>query len=157
MDVVNVLIVVALCLVGVLLILAEIFLIPGITLAAIAGIAVSVGGVYYAFSRLGPAAGFIALFAVLLVIGIACIYLVKSKAIDRIALNADIDSTITSGEELKVAVGDEGIALSRLNPIGKVQVKDTIMEGKSMDNFIDERTPVVVIQVSPSQLIVKKL
>ena len=157
MDVVNVLIVVALCLVGVLLILAEIFLIPGITLAAIAGIAVSVGGIYYAFHNLGPAAGFITLFAVLLVIGIACIFLVKSKAVDRIALKTDIDSTITTGEELNIAVGDEGIAFSRLNPIGKVQVKDTVMEGKSMGDFIDERTPIVVIQVSPNQLIVKKL
>ena len=153
----EILIVIALCLVGVLLILAEIFLIPGITLAAIAGVGISVGGVYYAFSRLGTGAGFIALFAVLLVIGIACVFMIKSKAIDRIALNADIDSTITTGEELNVAVGDEGIALSRLNPIGKVQVKDTIMEGKSIDHFIDEGTPIVVIQVSPSQLTVKKL
>ena len=153
----ELLIVIVLCLVGVLLILAEIFLIPGITFAAVAGIAASIGGIYYAFSRLGVAAGFIALFAVLLVITIACIYLVKSKAMDHIALKTDIDSTITTGEELNVVVGDEGIALSRLNPIGKVQVKNTIMEGKSMDDYIDERTPIVVTCVSPSQLIVKKL
>ena len=153
----ELMIVIVLCLVGVLLILAEIFLIPGITLAAIAGIAISVGGIYYAFSRLGSAAGFIALFAVLLIIGIACVFMVKSKAVDKIALTTDIDSTITSGETLNIAVGDKGIALSRLNPIGKVQVKDTIMEGKSMDNFIDERTPIVVTHVSPNQLTVKKL
>ena len=153
----ELLIVIVLCLVGVLLILAEIFLIPGITFAAIVGIAASIGGIYYAFSRLGLLAGFIALFVVLLIIGIACAYLIKSKAIDRIALKADIDSTITSGETLDIAVGDEGVTLSRLNPIGKVQVKDSIMEGKSMDTFIDERTPVVVTHVSPNQLIVKKM
>ena len=153
----ELLIVIVLCLVGVLLILAEIFLIPGITFAAVAGIAATVWGIYYAFSRMGLVAGFIALFAVLFVIGISCIYLVKSKAMDRIALKTDIDSTITTGETLNVAVGDEGIALSRLNPIGKVQVKNTIMEGKSVDDYIDERTPIVVTCVSPSQLIVKKL
>ena len=153
----ELLIVIVLCLVGILLILAEIFLIPGITVALIFGIAASIGGVYYAFSRLGLLAGFIAMFVVLLVIGIACVYLVKSKAMDRIALKTDIDSTITTGETLNIAVGDEGIALSRLNPIGKVQVKNVIMEGKSMGDFIDERTPIVVINVGPSQLIVEKL
>ena len=153
----ELLIVIVLCLVGVLLILTEIFLIPGITLAAVVGIAASIGGIVYAFSRLGVLAGFIALFAVLLVIGIACIYLVRSKAMDRIALTADIDSTITTGEELDIAVGDEGVALSRLNPIGKVQVKNVIMEGKSVGDFIDERTPIVVISVSPNQLMVRKL
>ena len=153
----ELLIVIVLCLVGILLILAEIFLIPGITVALIFGIAASIGGVYYAFSRLGLLAGFIAMFVVLIVIGIACIYLVKSKAMDRIALKTDIDSTITTGETLEVAVGDEGIALSRLNPIGKVQIKNVIMEGKSLGDFIDERTPIVVINVGPSQLIVEKL
>ena len=151
------LIVIVLCSVGVLLLLAEIFLIPGTSLAAIVGIGASIWGVYYAFSRLGPTAGFVALFVVLLAIGIACIYLVRSKAMDKIGLKTDIDSTITTGEELNITAGDEGIAISRLNPIGKVQIKDTIMEGKSVDDFIDERTPVVVIHVSPNQLTVRKL
>jgi len=151
------LIVIVLCSVGVLLLLAEIFLIPGTSVAAIVGVGASIWGVYYAFSRLGSSAGFIALFVVLLVIGFACIYLVKSKAMDKIALKADIDSTITTGEELNIAVGDEGIAISRLNPIGKVQIKDTIMEGKSVSDFIDDGTAVVVVQVSPNQLIVRKL
>ena len=153
----DILIVVVLCLVGVLLILAEIFLIPGITLAALIGIAASIGGIVYAFSRLGIAAGFIALFIVLLIICIACAYLVKSKAMDRIALKADVNSTITTGEELNIVAGDEGIALSRLNPIGKVQIKNVVMEGKSVGVFIDQQTPIVVISVSPNQLMVKKL
>ncbi|MDR2806292.1 MAG: hypothetical protein LBB85_11790 [Dysgonamonadaceae bacterium] len=152
----DLLIVVVLCLVGVLLILAEIFLIPGITITVVAGIAASIGGIYYAFSHLGVVAGIIALFSVLLAIGISCIFLVKSKTMDYIALKTDIDSTITTGETLNIVVGDEGIAISRMNPIGKVKVKDTIMEGKSIDDYIDERTPVVVTGVSPSQLIVKK-
>jgi membrane-bound ClpP family serine protease len=152
----DLLIVIVLCLIGVLLILAEIFLIPGLTITIVAGIAASVGGIYYAFSHLGVMAGIIALFLVLLVIGIACVFLVKSKTMDNIALKTDIDSTITSGETLNIVVGDEGLALSRMNPIGKVQVNDHIMEGKSIDDYIDERTPIVVIAVGPNQLTVRK-
>jgi membrane-bound ClpP family serine protease len=153
----DIAVVIILCLIGILLILAEIFLIPGLTIAIVAGILASIGGIYYAFSRLGLVAGIVALFSVLLAIGLACIYLVKSKAMDNIALETDIDSTITTGETLNVAVGDKGIAVSRMNPIGKVMVKNTIMEGKSMDIYIEEQTPIVVVGVNPSQLIVKKL
>jgi membrane-bound ClpP family serine protease len=152
----DLLIVIVLCLIGVLLILAEIFIIPGLTISIVAGVAAAFGGIYYAFSHLGATAGIVALFSVLLVIGVACIFLVKSKTMDSIALKTDIDSTITSGEELNIAVGDEGIALSRMNPIGKVRVKDTVMEGKSMDDYIEERTAIVVTAVGPSQLIVRK-
>jgi membrane-bound ClpP family serine protease len=152
----DLLIVIVLCLIGVLLILAEIFLIPGLTITIVAGIAASIGGIYYAFSYLGVMAGIIALFSVLLAIGIACIFLVKSKTMDNIALKTDIDSTITTGETLDIVAGDEGIALSRMNPIGKVKIKEVIMEGKSMDDYIDERTPIVVTAVGPNQLIVRK-
>jgi membrane-bound ClpP family serine protease len=152
----DILIVTVLCLIGVLLILAEIFLIPGLTITIVAGITASIGGIYYAFSHLGVMAGIVTLLLVLVVIGISCIFLVKSKTMDHIALKTDIDSTITTGETLNVAVGDEGIALSRMNPIGKVKINDTIMEGKSMDDYIDERTPIVVTGVGPSQLIVRR-
>jgi membrane-bound ClpP family serine protease len=153
----DLLIVVVLCLIGVLLILAEIFLIPGLTITIVAGITSSIGGIYYAFIHLGVTAGIIALFSVLVAIGVACMFLVKSKTMDNIALKTDIDSTITTGETLDVVVGEEGVALSRMNPIGKVKVREVIMEGKSLDDYIEERTPIVVTAVGPNQLIVRKL
>jgi membrane-bound ClpP family serine protease len=153
----DLLIVIVLCLIGVLLILAEIFLIPGLTITIVAGIAASIGGIYYAFDRLGVTAGIIALFSVLIIISIACIYLVKSKALDTIALTTDIDSTVAGKEPLKIAAGDEGETISRLNPMGKVRVKNVIMEGRSIDDYIDEKTKIVVVNVSPTQLIVKKI
>jgi membrane-bound ClpP family serine protease len=151
----DILIVVVLCLIGVLLILAEIFLIPGLTITALAGAASSIVGIYYAFSHLGVTTGLITLFSILIIIGIACIYLVKSNALDTIALKTNINSTIAGKEPLKIAVGDEGMTVSRLNPIGKVRINDIIMEGKSVDDYIDEKTEIVVTKVNPTQLIVK--
>ena len=151
----DILIVIVLCFVGVLLIMVEIFLIPGITITAIAGIAFAIGGVYYAFHSLGTMAGFITLFSVVVIVGAAFVYLIKSKALDTIALKTDINSTVTSENSLTVAVGDEGLTVSRLNPIGKVKVNNVTMEGKSLSDFIDENTKIVVLKVSPTQLIVK--
>ena len=151
----DLLIVIVLCVMGIALILAEIFLIPGLTITIVAGIAASIGGVYYAFTRLGVTAGIVTLLIMLALIIMSCVYLVKSKALDSIGLQTDIDSTVAGNGELKIAAGDEGIAVSRLNPIGKVQVNGIIMEGKSADNFIDERSEIVVTIVSRNQLTVK--
>lgn len=151
----DILIVVVLCIIGILLILAEIFLIPGVTLTALAGIAFSIGGVYYAFRNLGVTAGIIALFSVALVIGIAFVYLVKSKALDKIALKTDSNSTVASNESTAISAGDEGISISRLNPMGKVRVNNITMEAKTLGEFVDENTAVIVLKVSLTQLIVK--
>ncbi|MDR2843171.1 MAG: NfeD family protein [Candidatus Symbiothrix sp.] len=151
----DLLIVIVLCLIGLLLILAEIFLIPGVTITMVAGIAASMGGVYYAFTRLGTSAGIIVLLIMLTFIVVSCIYLVKSKTLDKMGLETNSDSTVVPDEALKIAVGDEGISLSRLNPMGKVEVNGIVMEGKSFDEFIDEKTKIVVVKVSAMQLIVK--
>lgn len=152
----NVIIIVVLCLIGILLILAEIFLIPGLTITALAGAAFSIAGIYYAFRSYGVWGGSITLGSILVIIGIAFVYLVKSKALDKtISLQTDIDSTVASGESLNVAVGDEGVSISRLNPMGRVRVNNITMEAKTLGDFVDENTEIVVLKVSPMQLIVK--
>ena len=151
----DIIIVIVLGLLGIILLLVEIFLIPGITIAAIVGGLFGLGSVYYAYSHLGIIGGTITLISLLAVFGAAFFYLVKSKALEKtIALNTDISSTVASKEPLNISIGDEGISISRLNPMGKVKVNDITMEGKTLGDFIDEDTPIVVLKVSPTQLIV---
>ena len=150
----DILIVIVLCITGIILILVEIFLIPGVTLAAVAGAAFSIGGIYYAFRYLGTTAGVITMVSVVAFIGIAFIYLVKSKALDRIALKTNIDSTVAAKELPDISEGDKGITVSRLNPMGKVRVNNITMEAKTLSGFIDENTTVTVLKVLPTQLIV---
>jgi Membrane-bound serine protease (ClpP class) len=153
----DILIVIMLCLLGLILILVEIFLIPGITITALVGAIFSIGGVYYAFTHIGVGAGLIALLVSVLAIGAAFIYLVKSKALDKtIGLSTNIDSSVASGDHLNISVGDKGTTISRLNPIGKVKVNGITMEAKSLDEFIDEDVEIDVLKVTPMQLIVKQ-
>jgi len=150
----NILIVIVLCIIGIVLILVEIFLIPGLTITAIAGAAFSIGGIYYAFRNLGATAGIITLLLVVASIAIAFVYLIKSKALDSIALKTNLKSTVADKELPAIFEGDTGISVSRLNPMGKVRVNNTTMEAKTLGGFIDENTVIKVIKVSPSQLIV---
>ena len=150
----DILIVIVLCIIGIALILVEIFLIPGLTITAIAGAAFSIGGIYYAFRYLGTTAGIVTLIAVVASIAIAFVYLVKSKALDNIALKTNIDSTVAAKELTNISEGDKGISVSRLNPMGKVRVNNITMEAKTLGEFIDEKTSVTVVKVHPTQLIV---
>ena len=150
----DIVIVIVLCAIGILLILVEIFLIPGITFTAIAGVAFSIGGIYYSFKYMGPTAGVITLIAVAAAIGLSFVYLIKSKALNKIALQTDINSTVFSKDLPDISEGDTGIAISRLNPIGKVRVNNITMEAKTLGGFIDENTSVKVTKVFPTQLIV---
>ena len=151
----DVIVIVVLCLIGILLIMAEIFLIPGLTITALAGAAFSIAGIYYAYRSYGVWGGSVTLVSTLAIIGIAFVYLVKSKALDTISLKTDIGSTVASNDSLRVAVGDEGVSISRLNPVGKVRVNNITMEAKTLGEFVDENTEIVVLKVSPTQLIVK--
>ncbi|GHT07384.1 hypothetical protein AGMMS49525_16500 [Bacteroidia bacterium] len=137
------------------MIVAEVFLIPGTTLVGLAGIASCIGGVYYAFEYLGTGTGIFFLVLSVIIVIAAVIYFIRSKALDSIELTTAIHSTVAGKDRLNIAVGDTGKTISRLNPMGKVHVNDITMEGKSVDDFINEGTEIEVVQVSPMQLVVK--
>ena len=122
----DIAIIVFLMVAAILLILAEIFLLPGITLAGIGG----------AF-------------------GVIFAWLLRSRSFNKIALKTDIDSKLTSSRDLGIEPGDEGITLSRLAPIGKARIKGINVEAKSQDELIDENTPIVVIRVDSYNVIVR--
>ncbi|SHF64261.1 NfeD family protein [Dysgonomonas macrotermitis] len=154
---VEIIIIVCLILVGVALLLAEIFLLPGITVAGIAGGVMMVGSIVYAFYYVGPTTGYITI-AANIVIGVgAFIFVIKSNALDHIALKTDIESVVEQPEIQKLSVGQKGIALSRLNPIGKVEFNDeSTVEAKSVTGeFIDAGEWVEIVHIDKSSVLVK--
>ena len=153
----NIIIVAALVVLGVILLLMEFFLLPGISIAGIGGAIFMVGGVIYSYIYIGPTAGNITLGVSLILLAASFVWLVKSKSLQRIALTADINETVDNSELKTLKPGDTGVALSRLNPIGKVLINDIIVEGKSFDGeFIDEDAQVEVIRVETYNVAVKR-
>ncbi|MDR0834603.1 MAG: hypothetical protein LBN93_10560 [Candidatus Symbiothrix sp.] len=151
----DLLIVIVLCALGIFLVITEVFLIPGTTFVGLTGIASCIGGVYYAFKYLGTATGMLFLVLTVIIVIAAVVYFIRSKALDSIELKTEIDSTVAGKGKLNIAVGDVGKTISRLNPMGKVRVNGIIIEGKSVDDFIDEGSEIEVVEVSPMQLVVK--
>lgn len=102
----NILILVLLSLAGVVLLVLELFLIPGIGIAGIAGGGCLVGAVVYAYMAIGATAGHITFFVVLLATAVAIYAFYKSKAIEKMGLDTKIDD--------KVELADPGKKIERL-------------------------------------------
>ena len=94
----DILILVLLSLAGVLLLVLELFLIPGMGIAGIAGGACLVGAVVYAYMVIGATAGHITFFVVLAATVLAVYAFYKSNAIEKMGLDAKIDDTVELAE-----------------------------------------------------------
>lgn len=149
----EILIIVALILLGILFMLAEIFLLPGISIAGIAGAIFLIGGIVYSYLFIGSIAGNITLAATAIAMGASFFLLLKSKSLRKISLETNIESKVDNSDLGKISVGDTGIALSRLNPTGKVMVNDLTVEGKSFNGeFIDDDDEIEVVRIDTYQI-----
>lgn len=152
----DILIIIGLIAAGIILFLIEIFVIPGISIAGIGAFFCLIYANYFAFSNLGNTAGFITLAASAIACVGTLILFMKSKTLDKIALKKNITSTIDNEAELSVKEGDSGIAVTRLALIGMADINGHHVEVKSVDGFIDEKTPIVVSRIADGTILVVK-
>ncbi len=153
----EILILIALILGGLVLLLVEVFLIPGTSIAGFASAACLLGANYYAFSVMGTQAGCITLVASLAGCVAATVWFMKSKTVDKLSLKKTLDYQIDPLEGLEIKVGDRGVSVTRLALIGNAEINGHIIEVRSADGFIDEKTPIYVARISEGSVMVSKL
>ncbi|WP_294591393.1 NfeD family protein [uncultured Rikenella sp.] len=147
-----------LILLGLLLFVAELVLLPGITLAAVGAFVCLVSAATWAFAGGGVVTGFIVIGIIVLCLSILTLLFLRPKTWNRVALKTNIESQVQPVEiEKQVEVGVQGYTLTRLAPMGKVQIGDTIFEAKSLDSYVDPRREVIVIGYDNASLVVRPL
>ena len=145
-----------LILLGLLLFIAELVLLPGLTLAALGSFCCLVGAVTWAFVEGGTAAGFITLGIVVVLLLILTALFLRSRTWNRFTLKTNIESRVQPLEiETQVEVGVQGTTLTRLAPMGKVQIGGRTFEAKSLDSYIDPRRQVTVIGYDNASIVVR--
>ena len=92
---------------------------------------------------------------------LACIgslvWFMRSKTLDKIALKKNITSKVDRSAEEKVKVGDIGVTTTRLALIGYAEINGDIVEVKSSDGFLNEKTPIIVDRIADGVLLVERL
>ncbi|MDY0202288.1 MAG: NfeD family protein [Tenuifilaceae bacterium] len=148
--------IIILIILGLLLFVVEFLLIPGVTVAGIGGLASLLGGVIWAYSSYGNTIGHITLISTIFLTLLTIALALRSKTWKKFMLNTNIEGSVEDPEvKIDIKLGDEGISVSRLSPMGKVRINDVVMEAKSAGEYIDSREEIIVIKIEGSKPIVK--
>jgi len=153
----NILIILFLIFLGVVLLLIEFTILPGITIAGIGGFLLFAYSIYLAFTSYGTLAGFLTLGFVMIVAPLLLVYLFKGKSGKKMVLGAVISGVANQLDTTKIKVGDIGITIGRLAPMGKIKVNDEVVEVKSTGSFVDPGQQVRIVEIEKSLITVEPL
>lgn len=153
----DILAIVLLIFLGIVLLLIEFTVIPGVTIAGIGGFLMLAASVYIAFVDLGNFAGFITLAVVLIISPIMIYYFFKSRAGKKMILDSEIDGVIENFNPDKLKVGDIGKTIGRLAPMGKIKVNGEVVEAQSNGSFIDHQTDIRILKIHQNKIIVEPI
>lgn len=149
--------IITLILVGLVLIFAEILLIPGVGVAGVLGLLSMGGSCFYAFYEFGNTVGSIVTAIVAVLIVALTIWVLRAKTWKRMSLETNIDSKAVPSESSTIAVGDRGKTLTRLAPMGSARFGDYVIEVKSLEGMLDPGIDVEVVLIEDNKITVKPL
>ncbi len=153
LDILAITLLIALALV---LIILEIFFLPGISIAGICSLLFYGGSIYYAYTLYGSTGATVTFAIAAIATGIAIYAFIRSRALHRMSLQTEVDSVVPTTIPADVQVGDTGTTLSRLNPMGKVLIGTHTLEARAENELIDENCPIKVIRIERTVIIVNK-
>ncbi len=160
--------------IGVALLAAEIFVIPGFGIAGVSGLILTIGSLVlvmlnndtFDFSFVNSGDLFIAvsttimgLFGAIIVMFIGGVRLTNTQFFNRIALQdvQDTSQGYSSNFKSESFIGKTGVTYTVLRPSGKVMIDDNIYDAFTRGNYIEKGTNVVVIGEEGNSVKVKEI
>ncbi|MBE0661997.1 MAG: NfeD family protein [Bacteroidales bacterium] len=140
---------------GLLFMLLEILVVPGVTVFGILGFVAIGVSVWQAYASHGTPEGHYFLLGAILFTILLLVLALKSKTWNKVMLSTEVNSRVNTIELDKVMAGDEGTTVSRLAPVGKAIINGEFYEVDSLGEYIEPQTKIVVISVDHSKIIVK--
>lgn len=154
----DIYLVLAVIVLGILLVVLEILVVPGTTVIGIIGGVLMGTGVILAYSTQEDATIGHYVLAGTSVVTVILLYwsytVLKSK---KYSLYDVIDGKVNVLEAGLVNVGDEGVTLSNLRPEGKASINDKNFAVFSQGEMIENNTRIEVIKINGNKIIVKPL
>lgn len=139
-------IVISLIIIGLLLVFAEVLIIPGVGVAGILGIAAMASSCVYAFMEISQTAGIIVTAVNAVLVVLITIWVLRAKTWEKLALATNIDSKAIV-PEAEVVPGTVGVTVTRLAPMGTARFGDLRMEVTAREGIIDPGVEVEVVEV----------
>jgi len=148
--------------VGILLLLAEIFIIPGFGLAGISGIIAIVASVFLALGNVIQAT-----YTILIALGFSIIgffllirYLPSTRAWKKFILQTQQKKElgyVVGSEELNKLINQEGISMTPLRPSGIVEINGKRLNAITGGEYVEIDTKVRIISIEGNKVIVENV
>ena len=148
---------VALILIGLVLIIAEVIFIPGTTFAGFAGAAFGILGIVKIYMEVGSTAGHIALGTSLLAFGILFFVILKYNVWAGMSLTDTLTNKVNENSLDGLTVGDIGITKSVLKPVGKAVFNDAEYEVQTLGHYVDAGIPIRIRSIARLKVIVETI
>ncbi len=147
----------ALIIAGILLMFVEFLLVPGVGVAGVFSLLSLGAACWYTFYCIGYSAGWWVTSVVLALLLVFLFIILRTKTWKKLELNTDVTSKVNTASS-QLHVGDNGVTLTRLAPIGTGRFGTVCCEVKSSDSsMIASGTPVEVVQIIDNQVLVKPI
>lgn len=150
-------IILSLLLIGLSLIIVELVFIPGTTVVGLLGLIFGIVGIVISYSHFGNEVGFYILLAMLATTLGTLFYSFRSGAWGKFSNRSTMEGRVNEGIMASIHVGDEGITLSTLRPIGKAEFNRKTFEVRTAGNYVDRGEKVKITQIESHQIIVEPL
>ncbi len=141
---------------GLLLILLEIFVIPGTSVFGIAGGVLIIFSIWQAYSIYGSNRGHIIVIATIAIIIATLVIAFKTNTWRRMMLNTNVTGRVNEIEIEKLHVGDTGTAISRISPAGTALFNDELYEVHTTGDFIDQEKELIITKIEDNKIFVKQ-
>lgn len=148
--------IVFLVLLGVFFLVAELIFLPGVTLGVILSVASYGAAAYLGFERFGVVGGAVVIAVIVLLSLVATIISLRAKTWQRFALKDKVEGQSMETPSQNVKVGDRGVAISRLSPMGKISIDGKEYEARSVSAYVDQRSEVEVVGFENFTVLVRK-
>lgn len=146
--------------IGLLLLLAEVFLIPGFGLAGIGGAAAILASIFLTFGNIVQAT-----YSILIALGLSIAgffllirFIPSTRAWRKFILftkqEKELGYTVGT-KDLKRLTGKEGIAITPLRPSGIVEVNGKKLNALTLGEYVDSNTKIKIISVEGNKIVVE--
>jgi len=142
---------------GLALIVVEIVFVPGTTLVGVLGFVCLITGVGLSFRYFGGEAGWITVACTAVASGFILYYSFSADVWRKFSLKTASESKLNEGELEQVKVGEEGVTLSTLRPVGKAELNNKTFEVKTLGEYLDSGRRIRVIKILSNQIIVEPI
>jgi len=151
------LIIALLILSGLALVIVEVVFIPGTTFVGVIGVLLAIIGIIFGYTNFGNTIGFYILSSTIAAMGVLLYFSFRNGAWNKFALKTTIDSKNNEGYLESFKVGDTGICVSTLRPIGKAEFNQRVVEVSSLGEYVDAGLPIRIKEVSLAGIIVEQI